>query len=280
MILREFTPGGILQEFVQRFRVIHFEFASPQAVTSKIYIPRPECILHFTLRDSWSISAQGKNDVQPAVVFRGQCTSTLQQCTNQSFLGAQIIFHPASVFRLIGIPASELANQHIDAQCLFSADVLHCLDQLQHALTYADMIPILEAFVLKVVKNCNDRGLAIDRVSRQMIYDQNKLDMDDLADQSCMSVRNFRRRFSECVGVNPMTYAKIIRLNRAYNLKNAYPDLDWLSIAVDSNYFDYQHMVKDFKLFTDHTPIELNKLEKRAPERLLGLSKQLYLDRV
>jgi AraC-like DNA-binding protein len=280
MILKEFTPSVVLRELVQRFRIMHFEFETLQDVAFKHYAPRPECILHFTLRDFWAIGESGKKQVQPSVVLRGQRISAVQQFTGQSFLAAQIVFQPAAIFRLSRIPASELSGQHIDAQCIFSNEVFGCLEQLQNAADYAAMVSILECFVLKIAANVPGFGSAIDSVSKQMIRGQNMMAIDSLADDACMSVKHFRRRFYEQVGVNPLTYARIIRLNRACNLKNAHPDLDWLSIAIDCDYFDYQHMAKDFKQFTGQTPIGFQELEHHLPERVLGLTNQLYLERI
>lgn len=72
----------------------------------------------------------------------------------------------------------------------------------------------------------------------------------------------------------------MIRFNRAFNLKNKYPHKDWLSIAIECGYYDYQHLVKDYKEFTGLNPNEFHLLESQSPERILGLTDNIYRDRV
>jgi hypothetical protein len=50
-------------------------------------------------------------------------------------------------------------------------------------------------------------------------------------------------------------------------MKNAHPGLDWLSIALACCYYDYQHLVRDYKEFTNLTPQSLFELERKVPER-------------
>ena len=71
-------------------------------------------------------------------------------------------------------------------------------------------------------------------------------------------------------GINPKLFTRIIRLDKAFRLKNQYPDKDWLTIAIDCGYYDYQHLVKDYKEFTGFKPIECFALETKAPERFFG----------
>lgn len=72
------------------------------------------------------------------------------------------------------------------------------------------------------------------------------------------------------MGVSPKLYARIIRFDQAFRMRNRYPQLDWLSIAIYCGYHDYQHLVKDYKDFTGCTPNEFYALEQLAPERFFG----------
>jgi transcriptional regulator GlxA family with amidase domain len=71
-------------------------------------------------------------------------------------------------------------------------------------------------------------------------------------------------------------YARIIRFDRAFRLKNSRPELDWLRIAVECDYHDYQHLAKDYKDFTSLSPNAFHEIENNAPERYFGLSEGYY----
>ena len=49
------------------------------------------------------------------------------------------------------------------------------------------------------------------------------------------------------------------------------PDIDWFTVAINFGYADYQHLVKDFKLFTQATPNLWIQEEGASPEKLLRL---------
>lgn len=84
------------------------------------------------------------------------------------------------------------------------------------------------------------------------------------------------RQFKERTGVNPKLYERIIRFDKAFRVKNSQPRFDWLRIAVECGYHDYQHLSKAYKDFTGLTPTGFHALEEKAPERLFGLSEGFY----
>ncbi|MBK6977814.1 MAG: AraC family transcriptional regulator [Cytophagaceae bacterium] len=60
-------------------------------------------------------------------------------------------------------------------------------------------------------------------------------------------------------------------MTRAFRLKNAFPDKDWLSIALECGYYDYQHLVKDYKEFTGMSPAAFYFQDTQSPERAFGI---------
>lgn len=280
MILRDFLPHPALRDYFQWYRVCHFEFDKPDNIPVKSWAPRPENILHFFLRDFCAVQEPGNEKrVYPSIALVGQRTSLLKQFTGRHFLNVHIVLQPTAVFRLTGIPGYELTHQHIDATLIFHKDIRITLDQLQHAKDYAEMLAIIERFGFELVRRSRKDKLPLDTVSRQMIRSGGIDSLDRLAENACLCTRQFKRKFYERVGVNPKTYARIIRFNRAYNLKNAYPNRDWLGIAIECGYYDYQHLMKDYKEFTGVTPNEFDVQESQSPERILGLTDDIYRHR-
>jgi transcriptional regulator GlxA family with amidase domain len=173
-----------------------------------------------------------------------------------------------------------LTNQHCDASLIFHKNIQFTLEQLQHAKNYTEMLEVIESFSFELIRQNRKKRLPLDTVSQQMIHQGGNVSLDGLADDACLCTKQFKRKFYESAGVNPKTYARIIRFNKAYNLKNAYPNRDWLGIAIQCGYYDYQHLVRDYKEFTGLPPNEYHLLERQAPESILGLTDILYWDRV
>jgi transcriptional regulator GlxA family with amidase domain len=104
-----------------------------------------------------------------------------------------------------------------------------------------------------------------------MLQNPANVSLDWLADQACLSTRQFYQNFVQRMGISPKLYRRIIRFDNTIRLRNAQPHKDWLSIAVELGYYDYQHLVRDYKEFTHLTPTEFSQRENQAPERTFGI---------
>ncbi|QMU29892.1 AraC family transcriptional regulator [Adhaeribacter radiodurans] len=270
-----------MREFVQCYRIVHLEFAQSDKIPLKAYPPKPEQCLHFFLRDFFAIQKpdEGKSS-QPAIMLAGQRTSLVEQTTGNNFINVQVVFQPTATYRLTGIPAYELTNQHLDATSIFHKNINTTFEQLQQAKNYTELLTIIESFCQGLILNAKKDNLPLDAISRQMIQKDGNISVDWLAKESCLCTKQFKRKFLERTGVNPKTYSRIIRFNQAFNFKNRFPQKDWLSIAIACGYYDYQHLVKDYKEFTGLAPNEFHLLESKSPESILGLADSLYRDRI
>lgn len=277
MLINDFLPAAHLKAFVQCFRIVHFEFGKMERIPFKAYPPKPEQCLHFFLRDPFAVEKDDhEKKLQPNILLAGQQTSLVKQYSGNHLLDVQIVFQPTAVFRLTGLVAPELTNQFIDATLLFPGAIRETFEKLQQTNDYNHMLRLVEDFTTMLVRHAQKDCHFLDDVSQQMRQCAGNVTMDALAKQSYLCTKQFKRKFLERTGVNPKTYARIIRFNKAYNLKNRFSNRSWDRIAADCGYTDYQHLSKDYKDFTDLTPYELHQLECQSPERVLQLADSIY----
>ena len=104
-----------------------------------------------------------------------------------------------------------------------------------------------------------------------MLENVNQYSLDWLAKEACLSAKQFERNFNDRIGINPKYFARIIRFDKVFRMKNAFPNKDWLSIALDCGYYDYQHLVRDYKEFTGMTPANFYMQDTQSPERKFGI---------
>jgi AraC-like DNA-binding protein len=279
MLINDFLPDPSLRGFVQCYRIVHFEFDNTDPIPFKAYPPKPEQCLHFFLRDAFAIEKDSKKIIQPPVLFSGQQTSLVKQYNGSDFIDVQVVFQPTALFRLSGLPAHELTNHFFDATDIFSKDIKFTLEQLQQAAGYDQMLAIAENFVKGLIRQAKKGSHQLDLISQQMKQNAGNTSMDMLASHSCLCTKQFKRKFFERTGVNPKTYSRIIRFNKAFNLRNWLSDKDWSHIAFKCGYTDYQHLSKDYKDFTGLTPYEFHHLEDHSPENVLRLTGSLYRTR-
>lgn len=282
MILRDFLPPIALRQYVQTYRVVRFVFDKNQPIPFKAFAPRPENCLMFFLKqpDSIQFLGQTQKSICPQIELVGQQTSVINRFPGRDFLNFQIVFQPTALYKLLKIPATELIEQSVDGECVFPKEIKQLYAQLQESENdYGRMVELANNFVISLIKKTPQPTDRIDRAS-QLIFDSGgNVSLDYLADVSCLSIKQFRRNFSMQVGLTPHHYTRIVRFMQAHNLRNRMPHLDWLAVAIQTGYYDYQHLTKDYIEFTNHTPIGFHLLESRSPERVLGIADEVYRNR-
>ena len=87
-----------------------------------------------------------------------------------------------------------------------------------------------------------------------------------------MSMRNFERKFREQVGTCPKLFCRTLRFNRALKLKLRAPGKCWTNIALECDYYDQMHMIRDFKKFGGMSPTKLFlKINMSKAWKLFGI---------
>lgn len=278
MLLKDFAPAFDVREFVQLYRIVHLQFPKNQQVPFKAYPPRPEQCLAFYPYDTETVEYKnsGKIIKNIASVLYGQFSEVTNRNIGHNFLVFQIIFNPGGLYRLTGMPASEINNQYIDAAGVFGSDINYINEQLAVAGSYEAMTAVANDFMRRLIKKQKKGKLLIDTVCINMLLQDCNSNLRTLAGQACLSTKQLERKFKERTGVNPKLFERIIRFDKAFRLKNSNPALDWLRIAMECNYHDYQHLAKEYKDFTGLSPVAFHEIEEKAPERQFGLSEGYY----
>lgn len=120
--------------------------------------------------------------------------------------------------------------------------------------------------------NCNqeklehleDRNLGnylVDEITRR----SGNIRIEDLAELTGYSSRYVNKVFKENMGISPKTYCKIARFQTILNsLKWEEDEKDLLDIAISAGYYDQSHMMKDFRKYTNMTPVRYVKSMEKA----------------
>lgn len=268
-----FPPSQALSDIIRTYRVVEFKFTDVSSIPPKPYPPRPEHCISFYPRDTETVEYlnSGKTFSNFKTVLFGQQNEVSNRYVGKDFLLFQVVFRPGALYRLTGIPSYELTNQYIDAGVVFRAsDLKEINEKLAGTNNFKYMIAYVEAFFTRKIGQKKRDAHALDKVCSLMLNTEKTLSIDWLAKESCLSIRQYERKFLERMGVSPKYYQKIIRFENAFRLRNQFPKLDWLSIAVQCGYHDYQHLAKDYKAITTQTPNDFHFIDLSSPERAFG----------
>ncbi|MBD2703309.1 helix-turn-helix transcriptional regulator [Spirosoma sp. BT702] len=273
MLLKGFLPSPALRGYIENIGIVHLEFSVEEPIPVKAYTPKTGDSIEFFLRDPEYVQypRETNKTKRPVAFLHGQHTMVYNRCVGREFLYLNIKFQPGALFRLTGIPSYELTNTYIEAEAVFSSDIKTVTEQLRNADSYAEMLEWAELFVARLIRRAKKNAHGIDKIAQLLLHNTEPVSMDWLASQACLCPRQFERKFKERMGVPAPQLVRIARFDKAFRMKNAQPQTDWLSIALQCGYYDYQHLVRDYKVITGLTPPAFFQLDNQAPERLLGL---------
>jgi AraC-like DNA-binding protein len=271
MLINFIKPSAGLLEFVRLYRIADFTFSDLKEIPHKVYPPRVQESLQFFPRDSEHIYYNVRNEEYSVenVALVGQHTVTNTRFVGRNFLTVLVVFQPGALFRLTGIPSSEFVNKYLDADIFFGTEINSINEKLSTAADYTQMISIVENYLSTLIHKTSRTTEPVDKIGRSIIYGTSK-SIDWYAGEACLSHRQFDRIFVKRMGINPKLFYRIARFEKTYQLKNRSPELDWLSVALHTGYYDYQHLVKEYHDFTGYSPTRLFELDKNAPERYFG----------
>lgn len=273
VLFKDIYPCIDLQEYVRKYQVIKFVFNTDVVPPVKYHTPRPEHSITFYLRDLQRFSHINSDNVvtYPHCVVNGIYSIPLKRYGGYDFLAIKVILQPTTLSRLRITEVKQITDTFIDAEDCLGKELSILYEKLFIMNELKNMMDTIEDLLLHLIKKRCKPAEPIDKASTWFVMQENTVSLDWLANQSCLSVRQFIRRFEDQVGVSPKLFQKINRFDRAYRLKNNHPHLDWLRIALACGYYDYQHLAKDFKEFTNLTPPAFYEVEKASPERIFAI---------
>ncbi|MCO5949887.1 helix-turn-helix domain-containing protein [Mucilaginibacter flavidus] len=273
MIYRFFQPQPALKAYVKEYLLLHFRFDGLSIDPTRLYIPQPEQCLTFNPKGHLTAINQHTGKVQRRnySYISGQQTSCLELHFDQDYLMLKVIFQPGALYRLLGIPLSEFADLYVDAETVLHREMRQVNEMLANAVGYQDIIGIVEGYLLQKTSGIKVNTQPIDKISDILNRQPTQFSLNWFAEQACLSPRQFERKFLERMGISPKLYCRIARFYKAFQLKDKTSDVNWLAVALDCGYADFQHLSKDFKQFANTTPTALLKAESVAVERQLKL---------
>jgi AraC-like DNA-binding protein len=273
MIYKIIQPSSYLQSFVKDYLLLHFVFDKGSPVPVKPFPANTVQCLVFYVQGSVTAFDPNSNESKlfPKIAINGSITSRLDYSIPHDCLLLSINFHPDALSKFLRLPLTAFVDERIDAEAILSPEIGIALERMVNSASYENIVRIAEAFLWNRIQNLKTDFHPIDQVARLIATNPTIVRIEEMASQACLSVSQFERRFIQLTGITPKFFSRINRFYSAYQFKDRKPDTDWLSIALQTGYHDYQHLVKDFKQFANTSPKSLLAAQAQSPERILGI---------
>jgi AraC-like DNA-binding protein len=274
MFFRIVPPTPALRPFVQHYLLVHVRYdGKDPSQATKPMPPAPQQCLYFYPRGGVRTFHHKENKfvALPNSILVGPQVSRLDLHFPAEHLVVCAAFLPGGLHRLLGVPVAEMLDYSVESRALLGPALGEVEARLVEAPDYATMLAVVETYLLRMLRRLRPHTeRPIDRLL-PLLLPSGRLgaSLDHLAAEACLSPRQFERNFMARVGLSPKMFARIARFDRAFRLKERVPGLDWLAVAVQCGYYDYRHLVRDFREFAGTTPPQLLAAET-AHTRVAG----------
>jgi AraC-like DNA-binding protein len=189
----------------------------------------------------------------PKSYLFGQSVTPVTMCFGTLDL-VMVIFQATAIKALFNISARELKGRNVGVD-LLNPRLEEVAKRLMEAYDEQTIVSLIEGFLIKSIHTCEDynykRFIPIVRS-----IEMGGSDMAELAGKACLGYKQFKRLFSEYVGLNPKEFIQISRFSRTLHVLQTNPSRSLNEIACKCGYYDKSHLIREVKALSGYTPNE------------------------
>lgn len=168
-----------------------------------------------------------------------------------------ICFYPIGFVNFVDTPLKELVDKETPISELFEQEEANELEQqMIQANDTQQRIDIIESFLQKKLNEKNTISTIVKSTVDTLLKTNGSTPINALLKDNISKRRQLERYFRKQIGISPKQLGKAIRLQATLNLMLNKKSETLTDIAYESEYFDQNHFIKDFKDFIGITPKE------------------------
>lgn len=247
--MRIFQPRMELRPYVRYywiakcdlpFRVLTFPIGCPQMIFHRcapLYIPELS-------------SRQNKFTISGQVNFPAHIVSD----GNIEMIVA--VFYPHTIGMFIDTAPSAFYNQEISGYDVENKPLTQLAHRIFGCPDSESAILLIERWLMtKINPSLNLRRI---ENTLQILFRHPSVPVASLAEYACLSRKQYERVFNEQVGMNPKEYCRVVRFQKSLRMMQLGSNR-YAAIAAECEYADQSHFIREFKVFSGHTPKTLLK---------------------
>lgn len=250
-------PSPLLSQYIKYYWVLKTDETVPMVIQTI-----PSGCVHLVFHRGNNLHIQSKGLLQPKNFIRGQFSCYGSLVSEGSIDMIAIIFHPLGMNPFLRCSMNDLYNRYIDVEDIEDVELNHLRDSIISERNAQTCIRLIELFCMKRLIDADHNYKRIENSIRQIIRHP-QIDVDTLAGNACLGYRQFKRVFTNYVGMNPKEYYRVVRFQRILYVLQNYPEMEIVDLSYICGFYDPSHLVKDFREFSGCTPTQY--LSSRSP---------------
>jgi AraC-like DNA-binding protein len=248
------TPARPLSNFVERF----WQLSDAPSHAKERIVPSGTIELVINLHED---EVRIYDPAQPArckrfsgAVISGAYSEFFVIDTLAHALIVGVHFKPGGAFPFLVLPASELADAHVDLETLWGPAAVELRERLCAAANPTDRLfnPLEGHGAVRIALNAFGRT--------------NSVSVREVARNVGLSQRRFIQVFSNEVGMTPKLFSRVRRFQLILERVQKTTIPNWAQLAAECGYFDQSHLINDFRTFSGLSPADYLR---RRSERVL-----------
>lgn len=264
MNYQTFKPHEDLESIVKFYWTLEVPF-DPKNQTQKI-VPDGCIEMTFNFGDKIKRFTSATDFIlHPNAMVMGQRTKSFDILPTGNVDTFAICFYPIGFANFVTMPLENLVDKETPISELFGqveADILE--QQMIQAADTRQRIDIIEAFFLKMLIEKNTISNIVKSTVDVLLKTNGTTPINDILIDDISKRRQLERHFRKHIGISPKKLSKVIRLQATLNLLLNKKSETLTDIAYESDYFDQNHFIKDFKDLVGVTPKEYLNNEHMA----------------
>jgi AraC-like DNA-binding protein len=256
-------PGFLLAHLVEEYTYREIRFHGHRGLVKQMPC-RHVTSVDFFLGDPYNVIDTAKNHALPFLrtTIRGPRTQRKYHIEiEKHFICFSIRFKPTGIYRLLGIPMCEFADEAVDSLLVNPTLFSELLEKLSGCGSLSECIAATEPILARQMMHQKSLDQTIEKMAQTMTKYRGLTPLKDLCHRVPLTSRSLERRFLKEIGITPKAYNNLIRFQQVMLSRKINPTQKWTSIAYEYNYFDQMHLVKDFKRYLGVTPTSFHPNE-------------------
>ncbi|MGN1245083.1 MAG: helix-turn-helix domain-containing protein [Muribaculaceae bacterium] len=240
-----------------RAYVHHYWVMKADRISAEMNIV-PTGSMKWMFHRSTPLVVNGVVDTTNVASVCGQYNRSIHVHTTASTHLLFVFFQPYAMKMITGIPSSNFEEDNVSMDLLGMPEFHDLKCRVLDSATDEEAIAIIENFIIqRIYINGND-SVYLKQLATvcDAIANDPTIGIDRLSDIACLSERQFRRIFTEHVGLTPKQMLRTKRFLQASRLIQTLDEKVFTSIVDDLGFTDHSHFNKEFRHFAGMSPTE------------------------
>ena len=185
-------------------------------------------------------------------------------------------FKPGGAFPFLGLPASDLADTHVNLETVWGPPAGRLRERLCEARTSHERFYLLEKVLLQRLSDHVEQHYAVS-AGLEMFGKNQGPTVREAAKHIGLSQRRFIQLFKSEVGMTPKLFSRIQRFQQTRSFIQQSATINWAGLAFDLGYFDQSHLIREFLEFSGQSPTNYLKRQIRIVEQNIHVERNRRL---